>query len=91
VEASRVLRKNFVRTPQPSTQKGARAGFVSTREKQMIFMVRQQRAFVCPEVPKDAAKKAEAFAQASQGIKAPPKKKQAHYKKPRGGSRGRFR
>ena len=57
----------------------------------MILMVRQQRAFVCPDVPKDDPSKTDAFAKASQGIKIPPKKKQAQYKKPRGGSRGRFR
>jgi len=57
----------------------------------MILMVRQQRAFVCPEASDDAGKKDEAFAKASQGIKTPPKKKQPQVKIPRGGSKGRTR
>lgn len=57
----------------------------------MILTIRQQKAFVCPEVSDDTKKKEEAFAKASQGLKTLPKKKQPQVKVPRGGSRGRIR
>ncbi len=53
----------------------------------MIFMVRQQKAFVCPDVPKEKEQKEKVFAEAVKGIKMP--KKQPQKQTPRGGSRGR--
>jgi hypothetical protein len=52
----------------------------------------QLKPFVCPDTDtKDGRQREDAFAQASRGIKVPPKKKQAQVRIPRGGSKGRVR
>lgn len=51
----------------------------------MVLIVRQQKAFVCPEKPEDTR----ALEEEAKKFKVPPAKKQPQVRVPRGGMRGR--
>jgi hypothetical protein len=57
----------------------------------MVFIIRRQKTFVCPEVPADKEKLAATFADAARGIRTPVEKKESQVRIPRGGSKGQRR